>query len=159
MRDPRPERIVIALFCRFRSLDRSDRRLVLEAASLMAFVWIGLRLIRFPTLRRMLDRYAGSPAPGSVCRSHPSAVGPVRWAITATAARLPVAATCLVQALAADAMLRRKGLEPALFIGVRIRDGAVPFEAHAWVECEGGVAIGGVEDLPDFTVLTVLTSP
>jgi hypothetical protein len=36
---------LIALYRRFTSLDRPDRRLVLEAASLMALVWMDL--IRF----------------------------------------------------------------------------------------------------------------
>ena len=150
---------MIALSRRFTSLDRSDRRLVLEAASLMALVWIGLRLLRFLTLRRILDHYAGSPTTGNAGQSHAGAIGRVCWAITGVAARFPVSATCLVQALAADAILRRTGLASALYIGVRVRrNSAVPFEAHAWVECEGGVAIGGIESLPDFKVLTALTS-
>jgi hypothetical protein len=150
---------VIALFRRFRSLDRADRHLVLEAASLIALVWIGLRVLRFPTLRQALDRYAGSPDAGNALQSHATAIGQVGWAITRVAARFPVSATCLVQALSADAILRRKGLASKLHIGVRVsRNTAVPFEAHAWVESEGEVAIGSIESLPDFTVLTVLRS-
>jgi hypothetical protein len=147
---------VIALYRRFASLERSDRRLVLEAASLMAIVWIGLRLFRFPTLRRILDRYAGSSTDAG--QSHTGAIGRVRWAITGVAARFRGSATCLVQALAADAILRHKGIPSELHIGVRVhRNGAVPLEAHAWVECEGRVAIGFIESLPDFEVLAAPT--
>ena len=72
----------------------------------------------------------------------------------AVAARFP-SATCLVQALAADAILRRRGLACELRIGVRARDDStVPIEAHAWVECDGAVAIGAIENLSAFKVLT-----
>jgi hypothetical protein len=147
---------VIALYLRFKSLDRPARRLVLEAASLMAFAWIGLRLLRYATVRQVLDHYAGSSAAGNAGQPHPNVIGPVRWAITAVAARFPLA-TCLVQALAADAMLRRRGLGSEVCMGVRVGSkSAVPIEAHAWVECEGAVAIGAIEHLSDFEVLTTL---
>jgi hypothetical protein len=144
---------VIALYRRFTSLDRPDRRLVLEAASLMAFVSTGLRLLSFSALRRILDHHVGSPTIGKTGQLDASAVGRVRWAITAVAARFP-SATCLVQALAADAILRRKGLACELRIGVRVRgDSVVPVEAHAWVECDGAVVIGAIENLSEFQVL------
>jgi hypothetical protein len=147
---------VIALFCRFTSLDRSDRRLVLEAAWLMALVWTGLRLLRLATLRRILDRYAGPP-PG-LPRPDPPSSGRVRWAISAVAARFP--ATCLVQALAADVLLRRRGLGSVLRIGVRLRGSRdVPLEAHAWVECGGAVVTGAIADLSEFKVLHTPGSP
>jgi len=150
---------LIALCRRFTSLDRSDRRRVLEAASLMALVWTGLRVLRFPTLRRLLHRYARSSTTsttGNAGRPHSSATYPVQWAITTVAARLPWA-TCLVQALAADAILRRRGLTSELRIGVRVpRNHDVPFKAHAWVECGGTVVTGAIDELADFKVLTTL---
>jgi hypothetical protein len=144
----------MALYRRFTSLDRSHRRLVLEAASLMAIVWTGLRFLRFPTLRRLLDRYAESPTTGTA--GEPQSSGSVRWAIAAVAARFP-SATCLVQALAAEAILRRRGLTCELRIGVRVRDRSdAPIQAHAWVVCGSGVVTGAIEDLADFNVLTTL---
>ena len=129
---------------------------MLEAASLMALVWTGLRLLRFPTLRRLLHRYARSSATGNAGQPHSSATYPVQWAITTVAARLPWA-TCLVQALAADAILRRRGLTSELRIGVRVRGNSdAPFKAHAWVECGGTVVTGAIEELADFKVLTTL---
>jgi hypothetical protein len=124
----------------------------------MAFVWTGLRLLRFPTVRRILDHYVGSRTAGNIAQPQQIAIGPVRWAITAVAARFP-SATCLVQALAADAILRRRGLACELRIGVRVRGNTgVPLEAHAWVECDGAVAIGAIENLSDYKVLTALRS-
>jgi Transglutaminase-like superfamily len=147
--------LVIPLYRRFVLLGRADRRLLIEAASLMAVVWAGLRLIRFRALLRMLDWYTGPPSP----RVPESSSGvPVRvgWAIKAVARRFP-AATCLVQALAADALLRRRGFASRVRIGVRIdRRGERPLEGHAWIECQGAVSIGAVEDLSDFKALAAM---
>jgi hypothetical protein len=119
----------------------------------MALVWTGVHLLRFSTLRRVLDRCAGSPATRS---RGPHSSDSVSWAVAAVAARCPFA-TCLVQALAADAILRRRGLTSELRIGVRVRGNCdVPLEAHAWVECGGALVTGAIEDLADFKVLTTL---
>jgi hypothetical protein len=140
------------------SLNRSERRLLLEAASLMAIAWTGLRLLPFPTLRRLLSRYGESRARHSIRGHKAGTIGAVQWAIEAIARRFR-SATCLVQALATDVMLRRRGLTSELCIGVRLRrDNIVTLEAHAWVECGGVVAIGALEDLSHFEVLTTLRS-
>ena len=121
---------------RFLALDRTQRRLVIEAAGLMVVGWAGLRLVRFVTLRRVLDRVVGLTS-----ASHPSAaedvVPRVRRAVNAVAARCPPA-TCLVQALAADVMLRRRQVPCTLQFGVRFSEGAGdPLEGHAWAESDG----------------------
>jgi hypothetical protein len=147
---------VIAAYRSFTALDRADRRLVFEAAVLIALAWTGLRLLRFATLRRILDGVARQPAFDTSEQNHAARIGRVAWAIPAIAARFP-SATCLVQALAANAMLRRRGVACELRIGVRAGDNAAePIEAHAWVECAGAVAVGAVDDLTDFTVLATL---
>jgi hypothetical protein len=78
----------------------------------------------------------------------------VSWAVAIVAARVPPA-TCLVQALAAGAMLQRRGLACELRLGVRNRtaEGGAAIEAHAWVECDGRVAVGAVDHLAELTVM------
>ena len=138
----------------FRTLVRDDRALVVEGALLLSFVWIGLRLLSFVRLRTLLDRYA-------VCfRSGSRAIRPVldrtTWAVSAVADRSPVSMTCLVRALAADAILRRHGFASQLQIGVRCHDGVSlrPLDSHAWVECDDRIVIGQLDDLGDYTVMS-----
>jgi hypothetical protein len=92
---------------------------------------------------------------------HPriATIDSIRWAIAAVARQMP-SATCLVQALAADAMLRRRGIGADLRFGVRrLPTGDVPIEGHAWVECEHGETIGeAVADPTPFAVLTEVRS-
>jgi hypothetical protein len=55
-------------------------------------------------------------------------------------------------------MLGRRGISSNLRLGVR-HDGESlnPFTAHAWVECQGLVVMGAVDDLGDYHVLPVPT--
>jgi hypothetical protein len=148
---------LIALVRRFGSLNPLDRRLILEAAAVLMFVWMGLRLFHFPTLQRLLDFYATGADRANQYRAErfSSMVTQVAWAVNAAAARVPASTTCLVKALATNSMLRRRGLASELRVGVReCRSGTKPFEAHAWVECDGHVVIGQVDDLQEYAVMS-----
>jgi hypothetical protein len=63
--------------------------------------------------------------------------------------------TCLRQALAADAMLRRYGFASQLRLGVQRHRGpsSTSLQSHAWVECDGAIVVGGIEGLADYAVL------
>ena len=79
------------------------------------------------------------------------------WAVRAAARRVPHA-SCLTQALALDALLARAGHRGEVRLGVARRsDGS--FEAHAWVEYEGRILIGGLPDLDRFAVLPSGAAP
>lgn len=62
------------------------------------------------------------------------------WAVSVASLFVPHA-SCLTQALAASLMLRRVGLTPHVQFGVA--RGKAGHEAHAWVELDGRIVIGG----------------
>lgn len=159
---------VIETWRKVRALSAADRRLLAEAGALLVLVRIGLWIVPFRTLRRLLPSLL-SPLPDgreerkayeglSGAANTPTRVS---WAIRVVSRRLPGLMTCLVQALAADAVLRRRGYAPRLRIGVRERgsQGSRPLEAHAWVECDGVLVVGGLENLPDYVVLSASERP
>lgn len=74
----------------------------------------------------------------------------VSWAVK-TAARYVPAASCLTQALAAQSLLSRGGHRSELHTVVAKGPGS-EFGAHAWVQCEDRVVIGGA-DLQGYTPL------
>lgn len=65
----------------------------------------------------------------------------IAWSIC-TASRFVPNSTCLVRAVATQKMLARHGRPASLCIGVAKSD-KQQFTAHAWVECEGSVVVGG----------------
>ena len=133
---------------RLRALRAADRRLLAESGLRLVAARLGLWVVPSFTLRRALD--GGDPA-----RREPDPALPERvaWAVGALSRRLP-GMTCLVQSLAAHALLRRHGHRPALHIGVREGGNEPQLDAHAWVECEGRVVAGEIDRLPDYRVLT-----
>ena len=154
MRSSRSVVHMLTAYRRLASLDRARRRLLIEAVASLTVVWVGLRLLPFLKLQRLLDRWVALPIVRQPVRATPELVKSVNWALTAASARFS-AASCLVQALAAAAMLRRRGLACRLRIGVRTRGNVVGarIEAHAWLECDGCIAIGDVAHLSELAVM------
>ena len=64
--------------------------------------------------------------------------------------------TCLVQALAGQWLLQHEGYAPQLRIGVSKAEG---FAAHAWLELDGNVVLGGPEESARFTPFPPVESP
>jgi len=64
------------------------------------------------------------------------------WAIAAAAAWVPWRSDCLLQAMAANRWLRRRGHHPEFFLGVS-KDAMGRFGAHAWLQCDGVPVTGG----------------
>ena len=94
---------------------------------------IGLSLKPLKTLEWSRRIQLGSPSNVPVRR--------LVWAVTAASRRIP-RSTCLVQAVALHYLLTRAGHASSIHIGVKKPDGR-NFEAHAWVELDHEILIGG----------------
>jgi hypothetical protein len=139
----------MAAWKRLRALGSDDRRLVLEAGALMLALQGAVRLLPFAAVRRCLDRIARQ-GERRACNSETRVR--IVWAVRAVGTRLP-ATTCLIEALAADTMLRRAGYSSTLRIGVR-RGASMSLDAHAWVECDGTPVIGMTPNLTEYARLS-----
>lgn len=126
------------LLGRFLSLPPVDRSILLQAWFLLAAFRGVLPFLPFQTVTQAVNRAARLRKRKSTTNGEPEHVA---WAITTASRRLP-GATCLVQALAAQVLLARRGYHGSLRIGVR-RNQEEGFVAHAWLEHEGKVMIGG----------------
>ena len=136
---------------RYLSLTAGDRRLLARAAFLVGAIRIGLWLIPFQSMRRMLAWITHSPGgQRPIARISSDRIA---WAVRAAGRHVPKA-TCLVQALAAQVLLRREGYPASFCIGVA-RSEEEKVQAHAWVESEGKVVVGGSE-LERYTRLLAL---
>ena len=131
------------------SIDRwirspQDYILLATAAFLLILIRMGLALLPFRTLLRILRRLRQPSG---------NTAEPDRfvWAVTAVAHRLPFAGSCLCQALALQLLYGRAGIDAELKIGVRhSADGGL--DAHAWLEGQDGPCPGPVP-AADFILL------
>jgi hypothetical protein len=123
---------------KFLSLSGIERRLLLSALFVTAGVRLGLWLLPFQTLRRLLSRRT-QRAVAQRAREEP-APERITWAVRAASRYVP-RATCLTQALAAWTLLTRNGYAAHVLFGVA-KDRAKRLEAHSWLECQGRVLIG-----------------
>jgi hypothetical protein len=128
---------------RFLRLASPDRHLVLWSACLLAAVRLGLWFLPFGSVQRLLARHTRVRRRASVER--------IAWAVTVAGRYVP-RSTCLVRALAAEAMLRACGHPACLHIGVARRPGG-GLEAHAWVESDEQVVLGGLANMRRYTRL------
>ena len=122
----------------------------MEAALLFVLVWAGLRIASLEALRRLLKVHAPRISAAAAPLDTLEGVG---MAIRRVAARVP-AATCLVQAIAGEVMVERRGLTSELHFGVRK---ATPFDAHAWLESQGVVVVGATEAVEAYRVVFSLS--
>jgi Transglutaminase-like superfamily len=127
---------------KFAFLPTPDRSLLVVAIFLLATIRLGLRVLPFARLRTLLAGLAR-------IRSKDDGIGsaaPERavWAVETASRQFPSIGTCLTQALAMQVLLARAGCESRLRIGVT-RNAAGTFIAHAWLEKDGVIVIGGAE--------------
>ncbi len=124
---------------KFLRLPSTDRRLLIKSVLLVGAIRVGLRLLPFQTVRRFVVRLTTQ---SSVWQGEGSiSIDQVVWAVTVASHYVPDA-TCLTQALATQVQLGRRGQPTSLRIGVAQSETG-QFQAHAWVEKDGVVVIGG----------------
>lgn len=144
---------------RFRDRTPDERRAVARAAVLIAALQAALSVLPFKRVMRGVDRVArprtvpGSRAVESSQFDRDLAV----WAVEAAGRRLLSRNPCLPKALAVLILFRRAGEDAALHLGVA-REAGGPVQAHAWIESEGEVVIGGDVPIEDYTRLPGLDS-
>jgi hypothetical protein len=138
----------MGLLSKFLRAPADDRRLLVKGMLWVWMVRIVLWLLPFRLVRQLLARFAASQTRGSIFLDR------VVWAVM-VASRYTPAATCLTQALATKVLLSRNGYHAVVRIGVA-RSAAGEFQAHAWVESNGKVVIGGSESLKHYMPLAAL---
>jgi hypothetical protein len=124
---------------KFFRLSFSDQRLLMRAALAVVSAKLAIRTLRLPAARAAVMRLQRL---GWI-------VGPARadrivWAVETAGGAIPGMKNCLVQAVAAEAMLIRAGHPCELRIGAA-KNGPRELIAHAWLESEGRVLIGNFE--------------
>ena len=125
---------------RWRALDGRDRWRLIGCVVGLWCVHASLAVFGYGRTRRMIERVSRrTPARAAMSAEIADAQALARLAASAGANALGEA-TCLRRALLLHGWLRRRGLRPALLLGLPTNapaPAAGDFSAHAWVELEG----------------------
>ena len=135
---------------KFLQLSLPDQLLLIHAFVALAVVVLGLRVLPWLVLQRILLKLANWHARFMPARRPPAQH--IARSIKVASWYIPKA-TCLPQALAAQHLLVQNSYSADLQIGVAINKAGV-LEAHAWVKSGSDILIGGVHDLDHFVPLS-----
>ena len=134
---------------KFLSLMPSDRRLLVSAALLLGAIRLGLWLLPFQTWRHLLVSRAKTTP--ELRAGEQASLNRVVWDVTVASRYMP-GVKCLARALATKVLLAHQGYISELRLGVtKSEEGQL--DAHAWVESQGRIVIGGLRDLSCYTPL------
>lgn len=119
-----------------------DRRLFIEALLALVRAKLAVHLQPFRRLAPTLGR-AQAETPRTLTPEARAIAVAVSWAVQAVARHLPLGFVCLPQAIAAQRLLRRRGIASTLYLGVA-PDRAAPeaITAHAWLRAGDKIVTG-----------------
>lgn len=127
---------------RFFRLMPQERRLFFEAVRWCALARLAFILFPFRRYTFLLGRVSKISQEAPFCNSIPPP--PILRAIAIAVGRasrtVPWKTRCLIEAIAAKQMLRRRGLSASIYLGTMHREEKL--QAHAWCICHGIVLTG-----------------
>ena len=128
---------------RWRSLSGQRRRLLAEAFVMLCLARAALVFLPMRQVFRWLEQPSqdGGTSVSSATDTSRTTES-IRWAVLTTARYGPFSFVCFPQALAAHAMLRRRGVRSVMHYGVR-RAADRTLRAHTWLEVDHHMLLGG----------------
>jgi hypothetical protein len=119
-------------------LSGAEKWLLIRSILWLWLFWLGLRVLSFQKLYRLVERFS---KPGSSGRGHPPAPGLISKSVEKSGRYILGQDSCFPQALTGFLLLKRAGYAPRLYIGVKKNESTL--DAHAWIEMDGEILIGG----------------
>jgi hypothetical protein len=159
-RRSRPWRLLRHRLNRLLQVSNRRRLLLVEATAGLLAARLALATTPFPRIARRLGGFVSPHEARLRAGLHP--IGPeqqalaveIGWAVTRAARHIPFAAVCLPQAMAARAMLDRRGVPSVMHFGTA-KGEAFTLSAHAWLDA-AGVEVTGYPLDGSFTEIACL---
>lgn len=130
-----------------RRLSARQWLVLIEATSFLTVAAMAIAFLSFSTIAR--GARGGGRQP--VAKLDGERIRELGWIVEAVARRLPFRAKCFESGLAAQWMLRRRGVAATLFYGAALQpDGALA--AHVWVRA-GEIDVVGCTTASDFALI------
>lgn len=129
-----------------------DRHLLIMTLIILATIRLGLWLMPFRTLLKLIAKINQPSDRPQV--TNPVSVRKIACSVNAVCRYMP-GVKCLARALTTQVLMSRHSLACELRIGVAKAEGG-KLEAHAWIEYQGLIVIGNLQDLSRFMPLPSL---
>jgi hypothetical protein len=144
----------VNLLIQFSKKPFGEKVCLVEATVFLALMRAALLLVSFKRIAKVLGTHMDVSDEFSLIESDKlPAVVLASKSVKAMSHNLPWECKCLVQAAALKLMLKRRGVDSTLYLGVAKKDN---FMAHAWLRVGDAVVIGG-NGLDEYTVLSFFT--
>ncbi|MEY2881547.1 MAG: hypothetical protein RLZZ15_3927 [Verrucomicrobiota bacterium] len=124
--------------------DWRERALFCEALAELVRAKVLVHTVPFRWIAPGFGRQKNETAPTIPSADRKIAVD-VSWAVQAAARHVRLGFVCLPQAMAAQRMLRRRGLASTLYLGVALEAEKASLQAHAWLRAGDKVLTGEAE--------------
>jgi hypothetical protein len=142
--------LLLSRLCKFVRLPLVEKLLLLEAALHMAPARLAVLWLPFRMIAPLLGRQrCESPLEVAPKQEHTAQL--IGAAVTTISRHSFWRSTCLVQAVAAQLMLKRRGIPATLYLGTA-RDMEKHLLAHSWVRC-GHEILTGAAGHERFTIV------
>ena len=132
-------------------LNRSGKKLFLQAYLLMILIRLGLLLLPFRRLQNLILKVKRFESIAAV-DPQPS-LGAIAQSVHRSARYSPGEVMCLAKALTTAVMMSIYGFPYKIKIGVA-KGESNKLEAHAWIESEGKVVVGYLPDLSRYVAMS-----
>jgi hypothetical protein len=129
---------------KFQRLTLSEKWMILVAMILLPVTATGVRIFGVKRWKSIL--FGLSPLKPARVTNDADLARNIAWLVTVAAWNGPYRANCLQRSLTLWWLLRRRGIESELRIGMQKEDGEV--RGHAWIEY-GGIVLNDIEDIGD----------
>ncbi|MFT7880346.1 MAG: lasso peptide biosynthesis B2 protein [Sulfurimonas sp.] len=138
---------------RFFALRGEEKELFVEAYVTLGLMRAALLLFSFKRLTRSLKQRKSADEMMPLDEEKRQGAMVVGRAITKAAAHTPWESACLVQALAAQRMLQKRGIPGVFYLGAMREKQDGELKAHAWSQCGDMILTGGKSEA--FKILSV----
>ena len=140
---------------KFTNLSPKERALFIEAYYTLGVMRAAILRVSFKRLTRSLEHWADKGEIPILDDRQTETALAVGQAIRRAAAYTPWESACLAQSLAAQRMLKKRGIPGVFYLGAAKDDeDEAKMKAHAWSQCGDAIITGGGGH-EKFTVLSV----
>jgi len=133
------------------TLSWGERQLLVTVAVSLVMSRALLTTAGLDRTHRVIDRVVRVLPPNTTIQDPEE----IPWAVNATAECVPLYFSCLMRAIVGERLFAKNGYRTELHLGVTKDTG---FEAHAWVEHDGEVVVGDLDDHDRFQPLDTFQS-